>query len=74
MSEYFDEFESNSELNDYIQISLKIHRRGNEIDDQAFYGLRIGWYAIVRVLKPTVVIQTGTEKGLGSVVLAEALL
>jgi len=71
---YFDELESNSELSDYIQNRLKIHRRGNEIDDQAFYGRRIGWYALVRVLKPLVIVETGTEKGLGSVVLAEALL
>jgi hypothetical protein len=60
---YFDELESNSELSDYIQNRLKIHRRGNEIDDQAFYGRRIGWYALVRVLKPLVIVETGTEKG-----------
>ena len=74
ISEYFDELESNFGLKDYIQNRLKMHRRGNEIDDQAFYGRRIGWYALVRVLKPMVIVETGTEKGLGSVVLAEALL
>ena len=74
ISEYFDELESNSELRDYIQSRLKMHHRGNEIDNQAFYGRRIGWYAMVRVLKPTVIVETGTEKGLGSIVLAEALL
>ncbi len=73
ISEYFDELESNSELRDYIQTRLNEHRRGNEIDGQAFFGRRIGWYAIVRALKPTVVVETGTEKGLGSLVLAEAL-
>jgi predicted O-methyltransferase YrrM len=73
ISQYFDELESNSELRDYIQNRLNAHRRGNEIDDQAFYGRRLGWYAIVRALKPTLVVETGTEKGLGSLVLAEAL-
>ena len=73
ISKYFNELESNAELRDYIQNRLNTHRRGNEIDDQAFYGRRIGWYAIVRALKPTIVVETGTEKGLGSLVLAEAM-
>jgi len=38
------------------------------------YGRRIGWYAFVRALKPEVVVETGTDKGLGSVVIAAALL
>ncbi|OJX62635.1 MAG: hypothetical protein BGO95_07905 [Micrococcales bacterium 73-13] len=38
------------------------------------YGRRIGWYAFVRALKPDVLVETGTDKGLGSVVLAAALL
>jgi hypothetical protein len=74
ISEYFKELELDSELSDYIQNQLKIHRRGNEIEDQAFYARRIGWYAIVRFSKPTVIVETGTEKGLGSIVLAEAIL
>ena len=73
ISGYFDELESNLELRNYIQNRLKAHRRGNEIDDQAFYGRRIGWYALVRALKPAKIVETGTEKGLGSLVLAEAL-
>jgi predicted O-methyltransferase YrrM len=37
-------------------------------------GRRAGWYALVRALEPEQVIETGTDKGLGSVVLAAALL
>lgn len=36
-------------------------------------GRRIGWYALVRILRPAHVIETGTDKGLGSVTLAQAL-
>lgn len=36
-------------------------------------GRRLGWYALVRILKPSLVVETGTDKGLGSVVLAQAL-
>ena len=71
---YFDELETNSELKSFIFERLQSHRRGNEIDNMAYFGRRIGWYALVRVLKPNVVVETGTEKGLGSIVIAEALI
>ena len=38
------------------------------------YGRRLGWYALVRALKPRTVVETGVDKGLGSCVLASALL
>ena len=71
---YFEELESNVGLQKYITDRLRQHRRGNEIDSEAFFGRRIGWYAIVRATKPKIVVETGTEKGLGSLVLAEALI
>jgi Methyltransferase domain len=37
-------------------------------------GRRIGWYAFVRILKPTIVVETGVDKGHGAVVLCAALL
>lgn len=43
-------------------------------DAEARYGRRIGWYAIVRALKPRVVVETGVDKGLGSCVLTAAIL
>ena len=36
-------------------------------------GRRLGWYAIVRLLKPRRVIETGTHDGLGSLVILAAL-
>lgn len=43
-------------------------------DEEARYGRRIGWYAFVRALKPKVVVETGTNKGLGTCIIAAALL
>jgi GT2 family glycosyltransferase/Flp pilus assembly protein TadD/predicted O-methyltransferase YrrM len=43
-------------------------------DGEARYGRRAGWYALVRALKPQVVVETGVDKGLGTCVLAAALL
>lgn len=36
-------------------------------------GRRLGWYAVVRELKPKLVIETGVDKGLGSIMLCAAL-
>jgi predicted O-methyltransferase YrrM len=71
---FISELESNQELMDYIHKELRAHRRGREIDSQVFFGRRVGWYALIRAKKPEVVVETGTEKGLGSIVIAEALL
>lgn len=39
----------------------------------AMYGRRLGWYAIVRALKPRLVFETGTSNGLGAAVLGRAI-
>ena len=43
-------------------------------DLRASFGRRLGWYAFVRALRPKVIIETGIDKGLGSVLLCSALL
>jgi Methyltransferase domain len=43
-------------------------------DPIARFGRRLGWYAFVRAIKPKLVIETGIDKGLGSVLLCSALL
>lgn len=45
-----------------------------EADLPARFGKRIGWYVLARALKPTLVVETGVDKGLGAVVLCSALL
>lgn len=42
-------------------------------DPSPRYGRRLGWYALVRAVKPKVVVETGIDKGLGSCVIAAAL-
>ena len=37
-------------------------------------GRRLGWYLAVRVMKPRIVVETGVDKGLGSCVIASALI
>jgi predicted O-methyltransferase YrrM len=42
-------------------------------DEEPRYGRRLGWYALVRATRPRVVVETGVDRGLGTVVIAEAL-
>lgn len=38
------------------------------------FGRRIGWYVLVRLFRPRLVVETGVEKGLGACVLCAALI
>lgn len=42
-------------------------------DAEVRLGSRIGWYALVRAVKPQHVVEAGIDKGLGTVILAEAI-
>lgn len=37
------------------------------------FGRRLGWYAIVRAIKPEVIVETGVERGHGALILCAAL-
>jgi predicted O-methyltransferase YrrM len=69
---YIEELESDSELREYLELAIK--RSGYGKDIKVEYGRRLGWYAFVRALKPKVVVETGVDHGVGSCVLASALL
>ena len=49
--------------------SVGIHRANQSIH----YARRVGWYAVIRVLKPKVVVETGIHAGIGSCVICAAL-
>lgn len=69
---YFDELEGDAELRGHLEKALRGTRYGEDIEIE--YSRRLGWYAFVRVLKPQVVVETGVDHGVGSCVLASALL
>ena len=43
-------------------------------DLRVAFGRRLGWYAVARALKPKIIVETGVDKGMGSVLLCSALL
>ena len=76
----FDELEEDtafrSDLEGAVRAGDRRHAFSKEDAQQLSerLGRRLGWYALVRILKPGLVVETGTDKGLGSVVLAQALM
>lgn len=69
---YLDEIEGDAQLRRHLESALTSSTYGRDI--RVEYGRRIGWYALVRVLKPRVVVETGVDHGVGSCVIASALL
>ena len=68
---YFEELENNTDLKTYLKNAL-IKTNYNK-DISIHYARRIGWYALVRILKPKILVETGVSHGVGACVLASAL-
>ncbi len=71
---YIKEIEEDAELRTHIALATAQSDLAFMADTEARLGRRIGWYAFVRALKPRIVVETGVDKGLGSCVLAAALM
>ncbi|WP_037607219.1 class I SAM-dependent methyltransferase [Streptacidiphilus rugosus] len=71
---YMAELRDDEQLRRVITEGLVRSPRRATIDPLLRYGRRIGWYAFVRALRPQFVVETGTNRGLGSAVMAAALL
>lgn len=72
--QFIEELETDETLRAQIKKATLENGRAFLSDQEARYGRRLGWYALVRARKPKVVIETGVDKGLGSCVIAAALL
>lgn len=70
---YIREIETDDTLKQHILSLTAKHPERYKADRVIRYGKRLGWYAMVRALKPRVVVETGVDKGLGCVVLTAAL-
>jgi predicted O-methyltransferase YrrM len=67
---YIAELDGDQELSSALEAKLRQHRDRNP---QPHFGRRVGWYAVVRWLKPRLVVETGTADGLGTATLARGL-
>jgi hypothetical protein len=72
---YFREIETDAELAKHIATTTSNTPALRSVyDGKPRFGRRVAWYALVRALQPQHVVETGTDVGLGSLVLAAALL
>jgi len=71
---YLAEVESDETLRGHIEQATAASARRGLADRRVRYARRIGWYAIVRATRPAHIVETGVDKGLGTCVLAAALL
>ncbi len=70
--QYFLELDSDLDLRAHLLNGLAKLGVGEE--SECKYGKRCIWYAIVRIRKPSIVVETGVEHGMGTCILAAALL
>ncbi len=70
---YIEEVENDEKLRAHIVGATANSELSFMADSTVRFGRRVGWYALVRALKPKVVIETGVDKGLGACVLTAAL-
>lgn len=71
---YFRELEEDDELRRHIRTRTERGPQRSVSDGDARFGRRLGWYALARATHPSMIVETGTDKGLGSIVFAAALL
>jgi predicted O-methyltransferase YrrM len=69
----FLEIENNKDFKEILNAEIAKIKRKYELPKQVFFARRLGWYVLVRILKPNVVVETGTDKGLGTLLIAQAL-
>jgi hypothetical protein len=72
--EYINEARNNKKLKDHIISETMKSPLKEYADLRVDFGRRLGWYAFARVLKPKIIVETGVDKGIGSVLLCSALL
>lgn len=69
----FAEAEQDIELRQVIREATETSRYRHLARAEPLFGRRLAWYAIARIVRPRVIIETGVDKGLGSILLCAAL-
>jgi hypothetical protein len=71
---YINEAKNDTFLKESIVNGIKKSSFKHLADLEILFGRRLGWYAFVRAVKPKITIETGVDKGMGSVLLCAAIL
>jgi predicted O-methyltransferase YrrM len=73
VEQYFLEIVNNLDLKNKLEIRSSQLLRRKELPIPIPLGRREVWYVLIRIYKPLVIVETGTEKGLGSLVIQSAI-
>src|SRR5688572_3679245 len=71
---YIEELQQDDQLRALLRERTLASPDRHNSDVEPRYGRRLGWYALVRATKPRVVVETGVDRGLGTAVMAAALM
>ena len=71
---YCAELEGDERLKAHIRAATLASLDRYNSDAEPRFGRRLGWYALLRAVKPRVVVETGVDKGLGTCLIAAALM
>jgi predicted O-methyltransferase YrrM len=74
ISGYLRELQTGDALRAHYAREIPRYGRLAPLEARLQVGRRAGWYAVVRAIKPKVVIETGVERGHGAITLTAALL
>lgn len=70
---YIAELDNDQTLRDKLVDLTSRSRDRYNADAEPRFGRRLGWYAMIRATKPRVVVETGIDRGLGTVAITAAL-
>jgi methyltransferase family protein len=70
VARYISEIRADTDLEQRLRRKL---RGRMDRKRRPMYGRRLGWYAVARILKPSLIVETGVHDGLGSAILLQAL-
>ncbi|MBI5386098.1 MAG: class I SAM-dependent methyltransferase [Verrucomicrobia bacterium] len=73
IEKYLRELETDEALRSALVERTRASRDRHNCDEEPRFGRRLGWYALVRATKPRIVVETGVDRGLGTVAIAAAL-
>jgi len=71
---YCAELEGDERLKSHMRAATLASLDRHNSDAELRVGRRLGWYALLRATKPRVVVETGVDKGLGTCLIAAALM
>jgi predicted O-methyltransferase YrrM len=71
---YIAEAINDTALNSHIAAATAAGGGQHRPQLRSSFGRRLGWYAIARAMRPRVIVETGVERGHGSVLLSAALI